>query len=64
MALRELGVSDANMSLLQNLYGNHRVVVDAGKESRQFAFGRGVKQGGPISVLLFNFVMEVCVSEH
>ena len=56
--LRELGVQDSYVSLLIKLYEDQVATVAAGTESRTFSLNRGVKQGDPISSLLFIAVME------
>ena len=59
-ALREVGVEERYVQLLQNLYSEQSAYVTAGEQSRKFHVTRGVKQGDPISGLLFLVVMEVC----
>ena len=56
--LRENGVEETYVYLLMLLYANQSGSVLAGKESRSFSLLRGVKQGDPISGLLFIAVME------
>jgi hypothetical protein len=59
-ALAELGVKAEYIDLLKMFYRRQDSTVLAGKESRPFTLERGVKQGDPISSLLFLAVMEVC----
>ena len=59
-ALAELGVQTEYINLLKVLYSRQGATVTAGSESRSFALERGVKQGDPLSSLLFLAVMEVC----
>ena len=59
-ALRKIGVDDTYIRLLQTLYAYQTATVMVGQESRKFSISRGVKQGDPISGLLFLAVMEVC----
>ena len=56
--LMDLGVHPAYVDLLKVLYKDQSVTVIAGCRSREFSLQRGVKQGDPISVLLFIAVME------
>ena len=48
------------MDILKRLYEEQVAVVDVGVQSRTFCLKRGVKQGDPISGLLFLAVVEVC----
>jgi hypothetical protein len=59
-ALAEIGIKAEYIDLLKMLYGRQQSTVLAGTESRSFILERGVKQGDPISSLLFLVVMEVC----
>ena len=59
-ALVELGVQPEYVDLLKVLYSKQESTVLAGTESRAFKLQRGVKQGDPVSSLLFLAVMEVC----
>ena len=58
-ALAELGFSHAYINTFKSLYSVQTATVFAGKESRRFELQQGVKQGDPISSLLFIAVMEV-----
>ena len=58
-ALQELQVQEEYIDLLKTLYCRQSSTVLAGKESRPFDLERGVKQGDPISSLLFLSIMEV-----
>ena len=60
MMLRSLGVGEGYIGLLQKMRKHQTATVIAGAESRAFNLSRGVKQGDPISALLFIPVMEVC----
>ena len=46
------------INLLRNLYANQVGIVQAEVRSREFSIARGVKQGDPISALLFIAVMQ------
>ena len=59
-ALAELGVQAEYVDLLKMLYCKQDSTVLSGKESRPFTLERGVKQGDPVSSLLFLAVMEIC----
>ena len=51
-------MSAAYVDLLKTLYYDQTASVIAGAKSRDFSVWRGVKQGDPISALLFIAVME------
>ena len=56
--LADQGVDDDYIDLLAVLYSNQIACVTGGANSQDFPVGRGVKQGDPISALLFIAVME------
>ena len=56
--LADQSVDVAYIDLLKTLYRKQTATVVAGTESRVFTLQRGVKQGDPISALLFICVME------
>lgn len=60
--LVDQGVDTAYIDLLMALYANQTASVSAGTQSRSFVIERGVKQGDPISTLLFIAVMEAIFS--
>ena len=61
--LERQGINDAYVRLLRKLYEDQQATVLVGKESKSFALERGVKQGDPISGLLFIAVMqEICAN--
>ena len=53
-ALGELGVPSFYIELFRQMYAGNFAVVQADSTSSQFAIERGVRQGDPISPLLFN----------
>lgn len=57
-ALSAQGVPNANINMLQALYENQTATVLARAEGRSFRIEKGVKQGDPVSELLFLSVME------
>ena len=59
-ALDVAGVDGAYAHMLRKLYAGQMASVSAGVKSRQFSLQQGVKQGDPISGLLFIAVMEQC----
>ena len=61
--LQSQGVPDHYISLLEKLYTGLVATVSAGVRSRPFPVLRGVKQGDPISALLFIAVMQACFDE-
>ena len=63
VVLSKVGVDACYVDILQRLYACQHAVVDVGVESRKFCLKRGVKQGDPISGLLFLAVVEVCFSK-
>lgn len=58
--LREQNIPQEYISLLESIYSNQEAFVNAGQDSRLFSIGRGVKQGDPLSALLFIAVMQAC----
>ena len=61
--LRRQGLPCHYICILQRLYNGQKASVQAGVRSRSFAIERGVKQGDPISALLFIAVMQSCFEE-
>ena len=57
-ALHHQHVPPQYIRLLKSLYANKTATVKTDKMSRQFHIQRGVKQGDPISDLLFNALLE------
>ena len=55
-ALRNHGVDDGYIALLQLLYRNQSGSVNGSKE---FSIGRGVKQGDVLSAIIFNCVLDI-----
>ena len=58
LALREQGVGEEYIALLQALYTDQTGVVTTAVRSKVFDIKRGTKQGDPLSTLLFNAVLE------
>ena len=58
-ALLEQGVEASYVQLIMKLYASQTAIACAGCESREFLLQRGVKQGDPMSGLLFLVVMKV-----
>ena len=61
--LKSQGVPVHYIVLLKRLYRDQTASVQAGTRSRTFSISRGVKQGDPISALLFIAIMQACFSE-
>jgi len=61
--LEQQGVPKHYVKLLDVLYTGQEAYVQAGVRSRTFCVERGVKQGDPISALLFIAVMQACFSQ-
>ena len=60
-ALREQGIEEHYIQMLKSLYRNQVAHVSIKSDSREFALTRGVKQGDPISGLLFIAILESCM---
>ena len=58
--LRQQNVHQHYINLLRCLYSDQVAYVQAGAKSRTISLARGVKQGDPISSLLFIAVMQAC----
>ena len=56
--LAQQGLPPQYVTLLQRLYANQEASVQAVTRSKSFQITRGVKQGDPISALLFIAVMQ------
>ena len=56
--LRKQRVPPQYILLLQSLYSNQTATVKTDKVSKQFIIERGVKQGDPLSSLLFNALLQ------
>ncbi len=60
-ALREESVEEEYIELVRKLYEGQTATVQTDVRSRKFSLTRGVKQGDPISGLLFIAVLEACM---
>ena len=61
--LVQQGVPVHYVALLEKIYSEQMVSVQAGTRSRWFSISRGVRQGDPISALLFIAIMQACFGE-
>ena len=62
-ALKQQGVEDAYIHILQQIYSNQLALVKADAESFRFPILRGTKQGDPIPPILFNATVEGAMRE-
>ena len=58
--LKDQGLHPDYIDIIKRLYDGQTAFVQAGAASRRFPLLRGVKQGAPVSALLFIAVMEQC----
>ena len=58
--LKDQGLHPDYIDIIKRLYDGQTAYVQAGAASRRFHLLRGVKQGDPVSALLFIAVMEQC----
>ena len=58
--LKDQGLHSDYIDIIKRLYDGQTAYVQAGAASRRFPLLRGVKQGDPVSALLFIAVMEQC----
>ena len=57
--LEYLGIDTSTISLIKTLYADTKSIIDFNSEfSEVLEISRGVRQGCPLSALLFNVVME------
>ena len=61
--LAKQGVPKDYVDLLRSLYADQVATVHASAKSKEFSLTRGVKQGDPMSALLFIAVMQACFDE-
>ena len=58
--LKDQGLHSDYIDIIKRLYDGQTAYVQAGAASRRFPLLRGVKQGDPVSALLFIAVVEQC----
>ena len=58
--IKECGVEEGYIQLLQRLYSDQKGAVKFRVQSGDFNIERGTKQGDPVSTALFNAVLQIC----
>ena len=62
-SLRNHSISERYICLLKKLYADQHATVLTDVESEELEIARGTKQGGPLSSLLFNLVLQFALEE-
>ena len=58
--LQKMGIEGTYLNIVKSIYDKHTaIIILNGEKLKTFSLRSGTRQGGPLSLLLFNIVLEV-----